>query len=466
MDRTLFIIRNVNIINDDTVRQVRILRQAYPDSRIVCAADCINKNLEGHLNTLKELNVDILEITHSWITSQNLPYYGKKTGWVCGDYAYYIALAYDWDYAWLLEPDVGLLNGAEMLFKDWAKNHPEDLIAGRLAVSDSSWYWKQAFSKVYPEISQVGSMLFCISRASRKIIESALRLRQLAAQNSTAVNDESILASTAFNSPKFDYANLSEIYPEVFKYYTYKQIFPPQKYLNEEYSQPLIAHKVISEDNFLKYVEQTILNSSPSVLSRGTAIEHLQRYGNHKISLKIMDSLLRVIDKLSFSLGPQDCIHLIENYAHSSSIARKISLESEIDSQLIKFFPELTANAFTANHKLAYLYLVSTLKDKLLKTKPWIWNNATLVCDVVLDRMVIAFDITQDSKSPDLLHFTAFVRNSLDSLDISKVLNLSSADKTQFLAIDNKVAISFDLKYNSSIKHFTHIINELTKQLA
>ncbi len=129
-------------------------------------------------------------------------YAHPQCGWRCGDYAYYTARQAepDYDYYWLIEPDV-LLNMKDLagFFAKWEEDR-SDLVLIKLGPQASGWAW---YGTVADKFDTVYGCVYSVSRMSAHAIDTLLAERQRASVGMTDdmadtwPNDEAFTATTA-----------------------------------------------------------------------------------------------------------------------------------------------------------------------------------------------------------------------------------------------------------------------------
>lgn len=148
---------------------------------------------------IENFKVPVLPMTKDFLEEQRLGYYGGRTGWRCGDYVAYRALAEDWDSAWIVEPDVAFLNGSERIFEDF-EAISADLVCSQFRDTVEDWWWRKGMLDLMPELSVFG-MEFPILRISRRLVLTSLDLRRKLdgrlAPKIQIPNDEAVVASAA-----------------------------------------------------------------------------------------------------------------------------------------------------------------------------------------------------------------------------------------------------------------------------
>lgn len=129
-------------------------------------------------------------------------YAHPQAGWRCGDYFYYTAREArpDYDYYWLVEPDV-LLNMKDLpgFFAKWNEDL-SDLLLIKLAEQTPGWAW---YGTVAERFDTVYGCVYSVSRMSAHAIDTLRAERQRASvgmtddKADTWPNDEAFTATTA-----------------------------------------------------------------------------------------------------------------------------------------------------------------------------------------------------------------------------------------------------------------------------
>lgn len=197
-----------------------------------------------------------LPLTTEFLESSRLHYYEEKerTGWACGDYVIYRALENEWDYAWVVEPDVYFLNNSHLLIQKW-DGLPQGLLGTHIWPAAGNWMWRKQLQWFLPE-EQVYAMGFPLLRISRSNAEKCLELRQFITQNmpdnARIPNDESIVATVSHRSGE-GVLDLKQCHPEIFKYWSTAMRYPVAD-LRETESTPLIVHSGFEHREFLQHL--------------------------------------------------------------------------------------------------------------------------------------------------------------------------------------------------------------------
>jgi hypothetical protein len=126
-------------------------------------------------------------------------------GWRCGDYCYYTVRAArpDYDFYWLIEPDVRIHTADVNKFFQQFSNNKADLLAPRLGKRDERWDWHgtisrmgiQAYGCIYPATRLSGRAIDHLF-GERRRCSADPNLRE----TSTWPNDEGFTASVLMNA--------------------------------------------------------------------------------------------------------------------------------------------------------------------------------------------------------------------------------------------------------------------------
>lgn len=214
MHETIIGIRCVNY--DEKVRRIyKIIHKIFPTYKILFFSDSLNKNGVGFPK-----NANVVRITKDALSSLKLSYEDKRTGWKAGDYSYCLALTYDWDYMWLIEPDIFISEDNYELFRN-IESRNVDLITSIYDEQGDDWYWSHVIRQV-TSFKSVFCAFFPLTRLSRKLAEKVyLERKKISSKlsydrNLSLPNDESVVGSVAhFN--KMSTLVLKDEYSEQFK---------------------------------------------------------------------------------------------------------------------------------------------------------------------------------------------------------------------------------------------------------
>ncbi|PLA36864.1 hypothetical protein CYJ46_11790 [Corynebacterium coyleae] len=252
--QTLFLIR----CNEPSVRTLQLFEELsglFGRDSIYFAVDCYSLSGSEIEEKLNRFPGNTLALDKNFVETNGLHFDSGSTGWCCGDYPLYKALEFNesWDYAWIIEPDVYLINGA-MRKLIQLETRDEELVTTDYLKADPGWYWTSRFSRVLPDY-EAYKMLFPLVRVSRAVTEKSFALRKEATSNSglqkfKAPNDESIVASAA-HAIDANVLDLRKEWPELFEYWG-TTVRVPMGDLRRRASDPLIVHSGLENDDFMR----------------------------------------------------------------------------------------------------------------------------------------------------------------------------------------------------------------------
>lgn len=202
------------------VEMHQFLAKAVPEFQIIAVPDYLRKNASFDDKAFADAGITALPLTDEWIRSAQLKKAELRPGWVCGDYAFYRSFGIEWDYAWVMEPDVYFLNGAEDVLS--GLNQVEhDLISTRTRKENQSWAWYEPLRALNLGL-EVHAMGFPLVRISRRLAEHAYELRKdislKLSETQVMPNDESVIASLA-HSGDFSILDLLPWMQNTFKFW-------------------------------------------------------------------------------------------------------------------------------------------------------------------------------------------------------------------------------------------------------
>lgn len=227
------------------------LQAAIPEAPVHAIPDCINLSPEDEKAVCEEFQISTLPLTREFVEASGLHLRESKTGWLCGDYVLYRALELEWDFAWVIEPDVFFLNGAEDILSKMQRLN-QDLLATHLRKAEENWVWTRALRNLIHD-QDVHAMAFPFFRASRELAEASLALRQnitsLLQPGDVIPNDESILATAAFNT-NASTLDIKELYEDRFEFWSTITRVSVED-IAECTEKPLIVHSGQSRKKFI-----------------------------------------------------------------------------------------------------------------------------------------------------------------------------------------------------------------------
>ncbi len=181
----------------------------------------------------------------------------RDAGWLCGDYSYYaMADAFQFDYMWLVEPDVRFANvDLKRFFGQFADCTLDFLARGMGPAGD--WYWRPFLEARGME--NIWRCHFALTRASRPAISAALRLRRHTAavavpQQLGYPNDESVFA-TAVVAAGLQWGDLQEFNPGSYRYFSFEMKFHARSVVRL-CDGPQVIHGAVSEVEYVQHVRR------------------------------------------------------------------------------------------------------------------------------------------------------------------------------------------------------------------
>ncbi len=241
----------------DLIEQLKELEQSSEaEYKIFAVPDRLGQAFSEDDGIFEAKGVTPLPLTGEFLETSKLHYFEEKdrTGWACGDYVIYRALEYDWDYAWVVEPDVYFLNDSHRLIQRW-DGLPQGLLATHIWPAAGNWMWRKQLQWFLPR-EQVYAMGFPLLRVSRSNAEKCLEFRQFITknmpENARIPNDESIVATVSHRSGE-GVLDLKQCHPEMFKFWSTAMRYPIAD-LRENETAPLIVHSGYEHGEFLNHL--------------------------------------------------------------------------------------------------------------------------------------------------------------------------------------------------------------------
>lgn len=293
MAKTVVLIR-CTTADARTIEQYKLLKRSMPGLEVLAVPDMSNGIDDGVLNGFVQSGMNFLPITEEFLVSAGLEKAGNRTGWVCGDYVFSRALEAEWDFAWIVEPDLYFINGSEKIISR-LQNQSHDLIGTFIWPAHPKWVWHDPLDALDLGM-KVYAMSFPFLRMSRTLVGDVLKARQKIAtirtESQKVPNDESVVASVAHSS---DYAilDLSKLMPDTFKYWstvTRHNI----KDITAQETEERIVHSGQSEENFHQYINSQLdIALTGSVQARDRVLRSLESSSKETV----VRVLSEVIDK-------------------------------------------------------------------------------------------------------------------------------------------------------------------------
>lgn len=255
MNKTVILIRCMTP-NDRLRELARQLEAQCPEFSVMAVPDFTQVPESEHQQLAESFGMKVLPLTEAFIEESGLHYYEqrKRTGWACGDYVLYRALEESWDYAWVVEPDVYFLNGAEGVLNALS-SVATGLIATHIWPAANDWMWRKQLQVFMPH-QQIYAMAFPLLRVSRAVAEEAFALRQSITpqldDKSKIPNDESII-STVAHIHELGTLDLKKMNRSMFRYWSTANRIPVNDIRQRETGQ-LIIHSGYEHREFLEHL--------------------------------------------------------------------------------------------------------------------------------------------------------------------------------------------------------------------
>lgn len=237
-----------------TLRTYEAAKRAVGEDNAFLCVTALNGTNSGWPTTANIVHVDasLLDKLHLRSDIPDAP-------WRCGDYCYYaLRDALEFEYAWLLEPDVAFQDTdlAELVAQ--LVSDPSDFLAARLWIADDKW--SHTSSLTARGIAPVWHSLFSMTRASTAAIDAAQRLRweiQWKPAPAPHPNDESVFATAAVNSG-LRVADLTSLLPGRFDHFRYSSAKKYLPVLSVAHKGPQIFHPVLQVGEYEAYLDDRL----------------------------------------------------------------------------------------------------------------------------------------------------------------------------------------------------------------
>lgn len=254
-NKTIVLIRCM--VFDERIKELYDqIRTTIPDFEVYAMPDHMRNDVPRDLSGFREAGIPVMPLNEEFLSSRSLVKAERRTGWVCGDYVIYRALDIDWDYAWVIEPDIYFLNGAEQILGELAQVN-NDLIAAGIRKEGPGWHWYESLDRLNLGL-EIHAMLFGIVRVSRELAEAAYELRRKISEiiepEHRVPNDESVISSLA-HSGDFTTLNIRNLFSEVFKYFSVMTRYNIEDILASENGRQIV-HSGRTPENFNRYLMQ------------------------------------------------------------------------------------------------------------------------------------------------------------------------------------------------------------------
>jgi hypothetical protein len=213
-----------------------------------------------------------------------------KWGWQCGDYFYYkFSSELNYDYYWLIEPDVSFdISALRQLFDDLTSD-TADFIAVGHGARDSNWYWSKSLELLE---SPVYGCLFPFSRVSSQAVKFLHEKRKYISASTNLIagrhkwpNDEGFV-STVLEANGFICKDMKKCTSVRFDNFT--TTIP---LLRSDVPYPGFSHPVLE---WGEYIEKFPLRASNYYRGGGGSRTFLQK----SMSNLTQDQIFEVIEKI------------------------------------------------------------------------------------------------------------------------------------------------------------------------
>ncbi len=248
--KTIVIVRCVELgaRERELIKQIKAANPHWP---IIAVTDTIHR-VPNKPNTIESDADKMLELDADFVKSSGLHFYLNKTGWMCGDYVIYKALELDWDFAWVIEPDVYFLNGAEdILSRLQVFDH--DLLATHMWIAGDGWLGTGILKEIRPDLT-VHAMAFPLLRISRRAAEWSLSLRRSITEKldpgTKVPNDEAIVGTAVYNNSG-TMLDIRRLYEEHFALWSTLDRVSIED-VSQQSTAPMIVHSGQRKEKFVK----------------------------------------------------------------------------------------------------------------------------------------------------------------------------------------------------------------------
>lgn len=163
-----------------------------------------------------DIPADVVDIDNKWIEARGLRY-THDWGWRCGDYFYYALRSAkpNFDYYWLVEPDVLFSGNPDGFFKAY-ETATEDLLGVRIDDCSASHPYASTLTGM-----KLCRAIFALTRFSGKALDILLPLRveisKIPCPGRNVANDEMFTFSNVQNHPELTLGTLTDRAPQWFE---------------------------------------------------------------------------------------------------------------------------------------------------------------------------------------------------------------------------------------------------------
>ena len=260
---------------DENTRKITKLVCPYFQSNVyIVLEDYSNKNL-----TI-ELKGNVITLGGKFLEESKLQYF-PKVGWQCGDYILYGASkVLNYDYFWLVEPDLRFTLDVNELFSKLEKND-HDLIGIHFGYREPNWSWYPSMTDLYKD--KISGLYFPFLRISKNAVDFCLQKR-IEYKNIPSIkslnfegtgmikeyaNDEAFIATTLRNN-RFSCISMNKLTDDELKEYFSTELPILEDELGQAYLQGKIIHPVLSDPHRTRIKFKNFLRSrnSPKKLEK------------------------------------------------------------------------------------------------------------------------------------------------------------------------------------------------------
>ncbi|HAN5201393.1 TPA: hypothetical protein P7Z59_004337 [Escherichia coli] len=264
LKNTAFGIRCHRIENQELVMHSQLCNFfKVPPSNIFFVLD--DTKIKQPSNNTQE--IQIISI-NDYINSKNIKTYPQNIGWLCGDLFYYaLAQKQQFDFYWLIEPDVSFGDGTYNFFNTLEANH-DDFIAPRFGEISSTSYWYHTGKDISDRIYSCSFPLTRMSFNAIRLCEK-YRIEMFDMDASKKIPNDEVFISTTLKKHGFSTSDLCNITKLNFS--NFSTTIPLLSIDNKKADH--IYHPALIWDEFIsKYTSRFI-----SALSNGNHVNFVQK---------------------------------------------------------------------------------------------------------------------------------------------------------------------------------------------
>lgn len=199
----------------------------------------------------------------------------KGLGWLCGDYFYYaFEQAVNAEFYWLIEPDVDFTFNDLSLFFSKYETRYDDAFLFNFSPAGEEWNWTNRGKIIFEKVYQA---FYPLSRLSKRAIGACLEERKRLTQifidrkiDAYQYPNDEVLAATVMVKNNFKVSDLSALWPNSFKYFSYKNSVI-DGYIKFELPSNQVLHPVRGVESFT----QLLVNEIHSKIADSAVIHDL-----------------------------------------------------------------------------------------------------------------------------------------------------------------------------------------------